>query len=329
MSTYPLPVDGDVVYNVSPDLFLAENPERDDYIPLYVQTVPVLPEQTQDEFLSEGFGVERAIRNLILSHLKRRRHPAMNRLHERTFTKYSVCEARQRRSIDVAIDPDPGVLTVALIERLQSEVLDQHRLWRIRFGTDESPETHVLVYPDAVYVGTYPPTGDWRVCLEAWKEQMRAALYRKIEHAWRRLRWLELEVPKCLKKLHASDSPFVIAAIFECDDRSAPYGRPVWLLCRGEQNMYVVDDSVTGERMAGTTGYPVDRKGRIGIEGADWNHRFGLDISYIPARSEESLVVRRLTTGTYKEWDSEWPLLIDDSRFVSDAELEARIQQDP
>jgi hypothetical protein len=230
----------------------------------------------------------------------------------RDYYSFSVLDELLDRTLRIEL-PDLRALTPRLVVGLQAEALASRPLWRVMID-GESPETVVIIYPDAVRVGTASGQTDWKSALEgAVPTATRLREARRGANA-RQIRVLQERVPVQLANLR--ESSFGIVGLFDNDGGDFTE-LAIWMLHRGRS----IDYRVTGPRGIKTSGpdFAVRADGMFGDHYQPDNADFWLTHWALPARAARRIRVQAMRDG--EPIGAARMIEIDPAAIVKDADL--------
>jgi hypothetical protein len=311
MNRFPSYLEHRGVYNVNPEDYREDLAPEDDPTP-YFRSVEHLPPLTGKEFQNICSATYRALERYG-------RLPGMSAADAKHFYRYCAGDEISDRTVRVEL-PDFRALSPEFVEGLQRDVLAERRLWRI-FIVAESPETVVIIYPDAVRVGTVPPGGDWKTTLPQTISEVLQIREAREGPQRRQLEYLKQKVPKELTKVRTE--PFRLVAAFDTYYIGDPTRISVWFLYAAEKHWFDIsveepENAASGAEVALKPDGSFDDNYRFdpNVQPAFW-----LKQSILPAGFKGKLRLARTRPGPVV--DARWTVDFDPSSVIKDADLKA------
>jgi hypothetical protein len=307
------------LYNVAPEDFSADANFAGAARTTFFVSTDHLPKLTWDEF--DG---ARAAMMEALSRYGRR--PNMDAKQSQSYYRDCVIDEFKDRTLRVEL-PDFRVLTPEFVDGVQRDVLAGRPLWRV-FLVAVSPETVVLIYPDAVRVGALPADADWRAALSGVVATVHNALESTRGPERRQMEYLLRRMPAELDQLR--QQPFRLVAVFdnyEGDERELS----LWFLFAGEDRWagYSLnsDDpdatSATGRVVLKPDG-TIDEFYEIQL---DAEPPFWLERWLVHADYRRGLELVKIRTGGVEA--GRWRVAIDRAQVLRDADLAGAAEAGP
>lgn len=302
------------LYNINPEDYLGEEPDKSEDTSWCFQSVKPLPPLTWSEFRQVCSATYRALE-------QHGRLPGMSEENAKVFYRYCVGDELEDRTVRVEL-PRFEVLTPAFIEALQRDVLSIYPLWRI-FIVAESPETVVIIYPAAVRLGTVPIDGDWKAVLPELVSKVLEIREEREGPQRRQREYLRSRIPSLVREIR-DNRPQLVAAFdnYYLGDK----GRvSIWLLYPGEKKWFDISieepkDVAVGEKIAVKADGTFDD---YYVYDPDRQPPFQLHQWVLPSDFKGSkLVLEKIRPGPVVE--ARWTIDFDRSAIIKDADLRAK-----
>jgi hypothetical protein len=302
------------MYNINPEDYLGEEPDNSIDTSWCVQSVKPLPPLTWSEFQKVSSAIYRALE-------QHGRLPGMSEQEAKVFYRYCVGDELTDRTARVEL-PRFEVLTPALIEALQRNVLSTYPLWRI-FIVAESPETVVIIYPTAVRLGTVPIDGNWKAALPEIVSKVLEIRQEREGPQQRQREYLRSRIPSLVRELR-DNRPQLVAA-FDNHYLGDKGDVSVWLLYPGEDEWFDISivepkNIAVGEKIA------VKADGMFDdyyVFDPDRQPAFRLEQWVLPPDFKgNKLVLEKTRPGRVVE--ARWTINFDHRSIIKDADLKVK-----